>query len=73
MVERRNRLLTTVTVTGSQIVMTAEGATALALTMKESGTVAFVLSRWRRLPFSAKIWRTPRRCFTVPWEMLEAK
>jgi hypothetical protein len=41
---RRDRLLETVTVTGSQIVMTAEGATALALTTQERGTIAFVVT-----------------------------
>lgn len=41
MVERRERLLETVTVTGSQVVATADGATALALTTAERGTIAF--------------------------------
>jgi len=41
MVKRRERALVTRTVLGSQVVATATGATALALTTKEQGTIAF--------------------------------
>jgi hypothetical protein len=44
MVEPRNQLLPTVTVTRSQVFQAAERATALTVTTRESGTTAFVLS-----------------------------
>lgn len=44
MVEYENRWLSTVTVIGSQVAMTPEGATALVLTTEELGTTAFVLT-----------------------------
>lgn len=44
MPNRRERDLETVTVIGSQVVATAEGATALALTTRERGTIAFAVN-----------------------------
>jgi hypothetical protein len=41
---RRVRMLTTVTVQRSQVVARPDGATALVLTLKETGPIAFVLT-----------------------------
>jgi len=44
MVTRRERVLPTRTVLGSQVVATADGATGLALTTKEQGTIVIAVT-----------------------------
>jgi hypothetical protein len=41
---RRVRLLPTVTIVGSQVVARPDGSTALVLTLKEQGPIAFVVT-----------------------------